>query len=92
MSWDQLFFDPIELPDGRTLRSLRDAGEFIQSLPKATQDRPEWQIAVRALLLVVQCDGDPMLARIGIMQALRAGKPAEAQAPRRKAAKRHRVL
>ena len=31
MSWEQLFFDAIELPDGRTLRSLRDAGEFIQS-------------------------------------------------------------
>jgi hypothetical protein len=32
-SWEQLFFDPIELPDGRVLRSLCDAGEFIQSLP-----------------------------------------------------------
>jgi hypothetical protein len=39
LSWEQLFFDPIELPDGRLLRSLRDAGEFIQSLPKATQSR-----------------------------------------------------
>jgi hypothetical protein len=92
MSWEQLFYDPVELPDGRTLRSLRDAGEFVQSLPKATQDRPEWQIAVRALLLVVKCDGDPMLARIGIMQALRAGKPTEPPKPRRKAAKRYRVL
>jgi hypothetical protein len=91
MSWEQLFFDPIELPDGRTLRSLRDAGEFIQALPKAMQDRPEWQTATEALLLVVKCDGDTLLAYIGIMQALRAGKPTEGSAPRRKKAKRYRV-
>jgi hypothetical protein len=91
MSWDQLFFDPIELRDGRVLRSLRDAGEFIQSLPKVTQDRPEWQVAVRALLLVVDCNGDPMLARIGMMRALNAGKPVKLE-PRRKATKRYRVL
>jgi hypothetical protein len=92
MSWEELFFDPIELPDGRALRSLRDVGEFIQSLPKATLERQEWQAAIRGLLLVVECNGDPMLAHIGIMQALRAGKPTEPPAPRRKSAKRYRVL
>jgi hypothetical protein len=56
------------------------------------QDRPEWQVAVRAFLLVVECDGDQMLARIGIMQALRAGKPAKLPTPRRKSVKRYRVL
>jgi hypothetical protein len=91
LSWEQLFFDPIELPDGRVLLSLRDAGEFVQSLPKPTQDRSEWQVAVRALLLVVECDGDPMLAHIGIMRALNAGKPVQPK-PRRKSAKRYRVL
>jgi hypothetical protein len=92
VSWEQLFFDPIELPDGRIPRSLRDAGEFIQSLPAAVQDRPEWRTATEALLLVVNCDGDTMLARSGIMQALRAGKPAEPSQPRRKASNRYRVL
>ena len=77
MSWEQLFFDPIELPDGRVLRSLRDAGEFIQSLPKVTQDRPEWQVAVRALLLVVECGGDPMLGAHRHHAGLDAGKSAE---------------
>ena len=92
MSWEQLFFDPIELPDGRVLRSLRDAGEFVQSLPKATQDRPEWRTATESLLLVVRCNGDPMFASIGIMQALNAGKPDEPEPPRRKPARRYRVL
>jgi hypothetical protein len=81
VSWDKPFDDPIELPDGRVLRSLRDAGEFIQSLPVAVQDQPEWQIAVRALLLVVECNGDPMLVRIGMMRALRADEPMQTAAP-----------
>jgi hypothetical protein len=91
LSWEKQFADPIELPDGRVLRSLRDAGEFIQSLPVAVQDRPEWQVAARALLLVVECNGDPMLARIGMMRALNAGKPTKSE-PRRKSVKRYRVL
>jgi hypothetical protein len=36
------------------LRSLRDAGEFIQSLPADVQDRQEWRTATEALLLVVK--------------------------------------
>ncbi len=30
--------NPITLPDGRTLSTLRDAGDYITSLPKAEQD------------------------------------------------------
>lgn len=92
MSWEQLFFDPIELPDGRVLRSLRDAGEFIQSLPKVTQDRLEWQAAIRALLLVVECNGDPMLARIGIMRAIYRHREPAAPTPREKRAKKARII
>jgi hypothetical protein len=49
LSWEQIFDDPIELPDGRLLRTLADAVEFIQELPKATHDRSEWQAAIEAL-------------------------------------------
>ena len=87
MSWQQFFRDPIELTDGRVLRSLRDAGEFIQMLPKATQDRPEWQAAVEALLVVVEHDGDTLPVRIGIVRALNASKTSEPQT-RRKTTKR----
>jgi len=62
VSWEQLLFDPIELPDGRKLITLRDAGHYIQELPKATQKRPEWQEAARTPLLVVECNGDTPLA------------------------------
>ena len=50
MSWSRAFHLPIHLPDGRVLRTLRDAGEYIQELPTATNKRPEWQIAAEMLL------------------------------------------
>ena len=48
--------------------TLRDAGDYITSLPKAEQDLEEWQAAVEAL--VVELDGPSMMARIGMMRAL----------------------
>jgi hypothetical protein len=70
MAWDQTFFDPIELPNGRKLVTLRDAALYITELPKAEHDAPEWQAAMQALLLVAEHDGPPMFARIGVMRAL----------------------
>jgi hypothetical protein len=85
MSWQQFFRDPIELPDGRVLRSLHDVGEFIQMLPKATQDRPQWQAVVRTLIRVVEHDGDTRPVRTGILRALNAGHPRGAQTRRKTA-------
>jgi hypothetical protein len=42
---------------------------------KAVQQRPEWQAAAEALLLVAESDGLAMVARIGIMQALNQASP-----------------
>jgi hypothetical protein len=52
---------------------LRDAADYITKLPKAEQDLEEWQVAVEALLLVVELNGPTMMARIGIMRALNRG-------------------
>jgi hypothetical protein len=49
---------------------LRDAGNYIAKLPKAEHDAPEWETAIRALMLVVKHGGDTMLPRIGIIRAL----------------------
>jgi hypothetical protein len=70
VSWDQPFFDPIELPGGRKLVTLRDAAKYITKLPKAEHDADEWQAAMQALLLVAEHDGPTMFARIGVMRAL----------------------
>jgi len=70
VAWDQTFFDPIVLPNGKKLITLRDAAEYITELPKAEHDTPEWQAAMEALLLVAEDSGPPMFARIGVMRAL----------------------
>jgi hypothetical protein len=70
MSWDRQFFDPIELPKGKKLVTLRDAAEYITELPKAEHDADEWQAAMQALLLVAEHDGPTMFARIGIRDRL----------------------
>jgi predicted lipoprotein len=68
--WTQQFFDPIILPNGRKLITLRDAAQYITKLPKAEHDAPEWQAAMEALLLVVQHNGPTDFVRIGMMRAL----------------------
>jgi hypothetical protein len=51
--WSREFEDPIDLPDGRTLITLEDAG-IITKLPKAEHSAPEWQDAMEALILVAR--------------------------------------
>jgi hypothetical protein len=70
VTWDQRFFDPIELPGRKPPVTLRDAALYITELPKAEHDADEWQAAMQALLLVAEHDGPAMFARIGVMKAL----------------------
>jgi len=92
VDWSRKFEDPIPLPRGRQLVTLRDAAEFITKLPKAEHDAPEWRTAVETLMLVAERGGPTMLARIGVMQALNRHKPKATPAPRRKRAKAYRIL
>ena len=68
--WARPFDDPVLLPGGRELVTLRDAADYIMKLPKAEQNLDAWQAAVEALLLVVELNGPTMMAWIGIMRAL----------------------
>jgi hypothetical protein len=70
VSWDQRFSDPIRLPSGKHLVTLRDAALYITKLPKAEHDSKEWHAAMEALLLVAESGGPTMFARIGVMRAL----------------------
>ena len=75
MAWFKRFYDPIVLPDGRTLLTLRDAAEYITTLPKAGHDAADWQVAMETLLLVAERDGPEMLARIAVLRALSRNRP-----------------
>jgi hypothetical protein len=68
--WKRRFDDPIKLPGGRQLVTLRDAGNYITRLPKAKHEAAEWQAAMEVLIPVATLGGPTMFARIGIMQAL----------------------
>jgi hypothetical protein len=70
MSWKRRFDEPIPLPKGKPLVTLRDAANYITKLPKAEHEAEEWQAAMQALLLVVKQNGPTMFARIGLMRAL----------------------
>jgi hypothetical protein len=70
MTWSRRFEDPVILPDGHKLVTLRDAGDYITKLPKAEHEAPEWQAAMEALILVATSGGPTMFARIGVMRAL----------------------
>jgi hypothetical protein len=68
--WSRKFEEPISLPDGRQLVTLRDAGDYITKLPRAEYIAPEWQAAMGALILNATLGGPTMLASIGVMRAL----------------------
>jgi hypothetical protein len=40
--WKRPFDDPIPLPHGRQLVTLKDVGTYITKLPKAEQKLEEW--------------------------------------------------
>jgi hypothetical protein len=71
--WTRKFDEPIPVPKGRRLVTLRDAGDYVAKLPKAKHMTAEWQAAMLALMLVVDLNGPTMMARIGIMRALNRG-------------------
>ena len=68
--WRRRFDDPIPLPRGRPLVTLKDAGRHITKLPKDEHEAAEWQVAMEALILVSTLGGPSMFARIGVMRAL----------------------
>jgi hypothetical protein len=71
MGWDAEFTEPIPLPKGKTLATLRDAALYITKLTKADQQSAPWQAAIEALILVAERNGPTMVARIGMMRALK---------------------
>ena len=91
MTRHRKFNEPIPLPTGKTLATLRDAALYITKLPKVEHGAPEWQAAMEALLLVVEHNGPTMMARIGVMRALNHGQPVATE-PSRKHAKAYSVV
>jgi hypothetical protein len=50
VDWSRRFEDPISLPDGGLLVTLKDAANYIMKLPKAEQNLDEWQTAIGCMI------------------------------------------
>jgi hypothetical protein len=68
MTWSTPFDDPIDLPDGRKLITLRDAATYITELPEA--ERQECQIAARSLMDAAENQDLIMQAHIDVLRAI----------------------
>jgi hypothetical protein len=88
------FDDPIPLPGGGELVTLREAAEYIARLPKAEHDLPHWQLAMRLLIAAATRGGIVMMAEIAMRQALNHGRPPPAPKPRprKKLAKHYKII
>lgn len=89
MSWDRSFDDPVVAPDGRPLRTLRDAAKYIQKLPNAKLNETAWQTAMECLIAAAEGRGPMLHARAGMLQAMQgrsgtAYDPDRARTPTKK--------
>lgn len=89
MSWLREFESPISV-DGRTLLTLRDAGEYIAALPAKVSAQPHWQTAVRELLMSAERGGIILLAEWAVRKAIHIGE--ETPEPRKKRARVYGVV
>jgi hypothetical protein len=71
MSWDLRFPDPIPVPRGEPLVTLRDAGAYVTSLPLKIHNATAWQTAMECLLLAADKGGPIEFARLAMEQAIR---------------------
>jgi hypothetical protein len=70
MSWERPFDQPILLPSGPPVRTLRDAGNYIKKLLRSDRDTPEWRLAIQMLIDAAEDRGPVLFAKMGMDRAL----------------------
>jgi hypothetical protein len=65
------FFEPIMLPDGSALATLREAYDHLKTFPISEQDAEEWKAAAHCLIEAAEHGGAIAFARIGTLRAMR---------------------
>jgi hypothetical protein len=70
-NWKSKFDEPIELPDGRKLRTLKDAIAWLaKEIPKSEHTMPKVQVAARMVTEAAENGGPMIFARMGVLQAI----------------------
>jgi hypothetical protein len=71
MSWSRRFDEPIILPNGKKLLTLKDAIAWLaKEVPKSEHIMHKVQVAARMVTEAAENDGPMIFARIGMMQAI----------------------
>jgi hypothetical protein len=71
VSWDSRFAEPIELPDGIKLASLRESiAHLVKTIPAAERRLPAVLTAAEMLTMAAEHGGPIEFARIATLQAL----------------------
>jgi hypothetical protein len=74
VSWDSEFFRPIPLPGKRKpLVTLRDAVEYMTSLPRSEQNAEHWRPAATLLAIIGERGGCMFFAERAVAFGLRKG-------------------
>jgi hypothetical protein len=68
--WDRPFDQLVPLPSGPPARTLRDAANYIKTLPKFEHDAPEWRLAVQMLIDAAEDRGPMLFAKMGMLRAI----------------------
>jgi hypothetical protein len=69
--WGRKFDDPIELPDGTQLNTLREAIAYLaKTVPKSEREMPAVTTAAEMLTYTAERGWPTMFARIGTLRAI----------------------
>jgi hypothetical protein len=71
VSWSRRFEEPIELPDGRKLKTLAEAMVWLaKEIPKSEHKTEKVQNAAHLVTRVAEHGGPMIFAQMGMMQAI----------------------
>jgi hypothetical protein len=71
VTWERPFDQPVPLPNSPPARTLRDAANYIKTLPEPDRDTPECRLAIQMLIDAAEDRGPMLFAKMGLERAFR---------------------
>jgi hypothetical protein len=69
VTWERPFDQPVPLPNSPPARTLRDAANYIRTLPEIERDTRECRLAIQMLIDAAEDRGPMLFAKVGIERA-----------------------
>jgi hypothetical protein len=84
MSWSRRLDEPVVLPNGKKLVTLKDAIAWLaKEVPPAEHGMKQVQAAAHCVTQAAENNGPMIFARIGMLQAINRHRPKEFDPPRK---------